>query len=44
MTARHHAIASKNEYMHNVKAGLGLRLAHVGVFLLYYWCIHVPFL
>ena len=41
VTGRHHAIESKNEYTHNVKAGLCLRWAHM-VFL--YWCIHVTFL
>ena len=41
VSGRHHAIASKNEYSHDVKAGLSLRWAHM-VFLAY-WCIHVPF-
>ena len=34
MTGRHHAIASKNEYTHDVKAGLSLCWAHVGFFCL----------
>ena len=33
-TGRHHAISSKNEYTHDVKAGLSLRLAHMGLFVL----------
>ena len=33
ITGKHHAIASKNEYKHDVKAGLSLRLAHMGFFL-----------
>ena len=32
LTGRHHAIASKNEYTHGVKAGLSLRLAHMELF------------
>ena len=34
VTGRQHAIASKNEYMHDVKAGLSLRWAHMGFFVL----------
>ena len=34
VTGRHHAIASKNEYTHGVKAGLSLRLAHMELFVL----------
>ena len=34
VTGRHHAIASKNEYTHDVKAGLSLRWAHMGFFVL----------
>ena len=34
VTGRHHAIASKNEYTHDVKSGLSLRRAHM-VFLYY---------
>ena len=30
VTGRHHAIVSKNEYTHDVKAGLSLRWAHMG--------------
>ena len=30
VTGRHHAIASKNEYTHYVKAGLSLRSVHMG--------------
>ena len=30
MTGRFHAIASKNEYTHDVMAGLSLRWAHMG--------------
>ena len=30
VTGRHHAIASKNEYTHDVKGGLSLRWAHMG--------------
>ena len=32
VNGRHHAIASKNEYTHDVKAGLSLRWAHMGFF------------
>ena len=32
MTCRHHAIASKDEYTHDVMAGLSLRWAHMGFF------------
>ena len=32
VTGRHYAIASKNEYTHDVKAGQGLRWAHMGCF------------
>ena len=35
MTGRHHAIASKNAYTHDVMAGLSLRWAHMGFFLSY---------
>ena len=35
VTGRSHAIASKNVYMHDVKAGLSLRWAHMGLFLSY---------
>ena len=35
VTGRHHAIASKNEYTHDVKAGLSLRWAPMGFFLSY---------
>ena len=35
VTGRHHAIASKNEYTHDVMAGLSLRWAHMGFFLSY---------
>ena len=31
---RHHAIASKNEYTHDVMAGLSIRWAHMGFFVL----------
>ena len=34
VTGRHHAIASKNEYTHDVKAGLILRWAPMGFFVL----------
>ena len=34
VTGRHHAIALKNEYTHDVKAGLSLRWAHMGFFCL----------
>ena len=34
VTGRHHAIASKNEYTHDVKAGQSLRWAHMGFFCL----------
>ena len=34
VTGRHHAIASKNEYTHDVMAGLSLRWAHMGFFVL----------
>ena len=34
VTGRHHAIASKNEYTHDVKAGLSLRWAHIRFFVL----------
>ena len=41
VTGRHHAIASKNEYTHDVKAGLSLRWAHMGFFvLLIHSCSH----
>ena len=32
VTGMHHAIASKNEYTHDVKAGLSLCWAHMGFF------------
>ena len=34
VSGRHHAIASKNEHTHDVKAGLSLRWAHMGFFVL----------
>ena len=34
VTGRHHAIASENEYTHDVKAGLSLRRVHMGFFVL----------
>ena len=34
VSGSHHAIASKNEYTHDVKAGLSLRCAHLGFFVL----------
>ena len=34
VTGRHHAIASKNQYTHDVMAGLSLRWAHMGFFCL----------
>ena len=34
VNGRHHAIASKNEYTHDVKAGLSLCLAHMRFFVL----------
>ena len=40
VSGRHHVSASKNEYTHDVKAGLSLRCVHMGFFVL---LIHVPF-
>ena len=34
VTGRHQTTASKNEYTHDVKAGLSLRWAHMGFFCL----------
>ena len=34
MSGRHHATVSNNEYTHDVKAGLSLRWAHMGFFVL----------
>ena len=34
VSGRHHAIASKNECTHDVKAGLSLRWEHMGFFCL----------
>ena len=34
VTGRHHVIAPKNKYTHDVKAGLSLRWAHMGFFCL----------
>ena len=40
MTGRHHAIASKKEYTHDVMAGLSLRWAHMGFCLIDAFMFH----
>ena len=41
VTGRHHAIASKNEYTLDVKAGLSLPWAHMGFF---FFCLMNAFM